>query len=428
MLNAKSLAVRISYGVAILCPCRIESVAASYNIRRPYRFLHAVAVVLIIIISHGQLYGLIMTMQCTMAYEVVPLEDFSKEFESTTELSSVSIGGQVVHVSDEFFAEAYQLLLVEPPVSLAKQYGPNGELYSGWETRRHNPTYDWCTIKLGTTGIITGFDIDTTHFDGNEAPEASVDASYEFPNEETTWKSILPKVPLGPSRRHLYKIPATGQVTYVRLRIYPDGGIARFRVYGRVMPVFPSNPVEPFDLAHIFTGGKIVATSDDHFGSSSNLLLPGRGKDMGDGWETKRSYKEDHQDWVTIKLGAPGYLSTAVIDTIHFKGNFPESCDIRGIHSQDIAPDANSDDWKIILSPVKLGPHRMHFFRLSNTCEQYTHVKVSIYPDGGIKRIRIIGTMARKYKADVTEITTQADGKHQTTPIIVEEGWEIIED
>lgn len=166
---------------------------------------------------------------------------------------------------------------------------------------------------------------------------------------------------------------------------------------------------------------------------------------MGDGWETKRSYTKDHQDWVTIKLyvllacrllsiinqffrGAPGYLSTAVIDTIHFKGNFPESCDIRGTNSQDIAPDANSDDWKIILSPVKLGPHRMHFFRLSSPCEQYTHVKVSIYPDGGIKRIRIIGTMAAKYGADVAEITTRADGKHQTTPIIVEEGWEVIED
>ncbi|KAG2368352.1 allantoicase [Suillus spraguei] len=365
-------------------------------------------------------------MQCTMAYEVVPLEDFSKEFGSTTELSSVSIGGQVVHVSDEFFAEAYQLLLVEPPVSLAKQYGPNGELYSGWETRRHNPTYDWCTIKLGTTGIITGFDIDTTHFNGNEAPEASVDVAHEFPNEGTMWKGILPKVRLGPSRRHLYKIPATGQATYVRLKIYPDGGIARFRVYGHVAPAFPANPIEPFDLAHIFAGGKVVAASDDHFGSSSNLLLPGRGKDMGDGWETKRSYTKDHQDWVTIKLGAPGYLSTAVIDTIHFKGNFPESCDIRGIYSQDIAPDPNSNDWNMILSPAKLGPHRMHFFRLSNPCEQYTHVKVSIYPDGGIKRIRIIGTMATKYEADVTEITTQADGEHQATPIIVEEGWEII--
>lgn len=126
--------------------------------------------------------------------------------------------------------------------------------------------------------------------------------------------------------------------------------------------------------------------------------------------------------------GAPGYLSTAVIDTIHFKGNFPESCDIRGIHSQDIAPDVNSDDWKTILSPVKLGPHRMHFFQLSRTCEQYTHVKVSIYPDGGIKRIRIIGTMAMKYEADVMEITTQANGEYQTTPIVVEEGWEIIEE
>ncbi|KAG1751648.1 allantoicase [Suillus paluster] len=364
-----------------------------------------------------------------MAYEVVPLEDFSKVFGSTTELSSVSIGGQVVHVSDEFFAEAYQLLLVEPPVSLAKQYGPNGELYSGWETRRHNPTYDWCTIKLGTTGIIIGFDIDTTHFNGNEAPEASVDAAYEFPIEGAAvrvWKEILPRVRLGPSRRHIYKIPATGQATYVRLRIYPDGGIARFRVYGRIMPVFPASPVEPFDLAHIFAGGKVVATSDDHFGSSSNLLLPGRGKDMGDGWETKRSYAKNHQDWVTIKLGAPGYLSTAVIDTIHFKGNFPESCDIWGICSQENVPGANSDGWKIILSPVKLGPHRLHFFQLSDPRERYTHVKISIYPDGGMKRIRIIGTLA-KSEADATESTTEDDGNHPTTPIIVEEGWEIIE-
>jgi allantoicase len=228
------------------------------------------------------------------------------------------------------------------------------------------------------------------------------------------------------------------------------------------MPVFPANPIEPLDLAHIFTGGKVVATSDDHFGSSSNLLLPGRGQfDAGISNKLHLSYRPQGKIWemdgkpkeamkritrtgslsncmflLVCRLlsdihsfrGAPGYLSTAVIDTIHFKGNFPESCDIRGIYSQDIAPDANSDDWKIILSPVKLGPHRMHFFRLSSPCEQYTHVKVSIYPDGGIKRIRIIGTMATKYEADVAEITTQADGKHQTTLIVVEEGWEIIED
>lgn len=153
---------------------------------------------------------------------------------------------------------------------------------------------------------------------------------------------------------------------------------------------------------------------------------------MGDGWETKRSFAKDHQDWVIIKLyvsyvfhsvrisstlkrGVPGYLATAVIDTIHFKGNFPESCDIQGIYSQGTEPDA-SDHWKMILPPVKLGPNRMHFFQLNNPCEQYTHVKVSIYPDGGIKRIRIIGTLA-------TETTAQEDRKN----IIVEEGWEILE-
>lgn len=98
---------------------------------------------------------------------------------------------------------------------------------------------------------------------------------------------------------------------------------ARFRVYGLVSPVFPTSLDVQLDLAHVFSGGRVVFTSDQHFGVGSNLILPGRGeqplspetkqktyayclgKDMGDGWETKRSRQKGHKDWVIIKLYVP---------------------------------------------------------------------------------------------------------------------------
>ncbi|KAG1809352.1 galactose-binding domain-like protein [Suillus subaureus] len=329
-----------------------------------------------------------------MAYESIPLEAFHETFKSNTELSSVALGGKVVTVSDEFFAEAFHLLEVEPAPSLKGQFGPNGALYSGWETRRHNPSYDWCVIKLGTLGTIVGFDIDTTHFNGNEAPEVSVDGIIDSSLDEhdvnnAKWTEILPRVPLGPSQRHLFKIAETEQVKFVKLNMYPDGGIARFRVYGNVAPVQPDGPQEVFDLAHVFAGGRVTFMSDQHFGVGANLILPGRGKDMGDGWETKRSRQKGHKDWVIIKLQVTK-TSQIEIDTAHFKGNFPETCELHALCSEDEVPDSDAADWTQILSPVKLGPHRRHFFALeADVSIAYTHVKLTIYPDGGIKRVRV---------------------------------------
>ncbi|KAJ7497479.1 allantoicase [Mycena latifolia] len=339
-----------------------------------------------------------------MAVKRVPLDAFAQEFSSTTELSSVALGGCVVSVSDDFFAEAFHLLLVEPAPSLKGQFGPKGALFSGWESRRHNPTYDWCIIQLGTSGFISGFDIDTSHFNGNEAPHVSVDilsglASDAPGNEDPRWVEVLPKEAMLPNSRHLFRVPDTPGVNFVKLNMYPDGGIARFRVYGHVHPVHPQDETEAFDLAHVFAGGRVEFTSDQHFGVGSNLILPGRGKDMGDGWETKRSREKGHKDWAIMKLGAPGALEQVEIDTAHFKGNFPESCEM---HALSIPGDVDwtstkgeNYEWTLILPRTKLGPHRQHYFQLENVQGKlYTHVKVTIHPDGGIKRIRIIGTKA----------------------------------
>ncbi|EIW63327.1 allantoicase [Trametes versicolor FP-101664 SS1] len=334
-----------------------------------------------------------------MSYTQIPLEKFQETFSTAIELSSVALGGEIVSVSDEFFAEAFHLLQVEPAPSLKGQFGPKGALFSGWESRRHNPTYDWCIIKLGTTGSINGFDVDTSHFNGNEAPQVSIDVLYSAadapaPNVvDPRWKELLPKVNLGPSSRHLFTVPPSEGVNYVKLNMYPDGGIARFRVYGLVAPIFPSDTSAVFDLAHVFSGGRVVYTSDQHFGVGSNLILPGRGKDMGDGWETKRSRAKGHKDWAIIKLGDAGFLSQVEIDTAHFKGNFPESCELHALHSDDLVPSNDPEDsWSLILPRTKLGPHRRHFLQLEDASGRaYTHVKITIYPDGGIKRVRVLG-------------------------------------
>ncbi|KAI0268773.1 allantoicase [Gloeopeniophorella convolvens] len=362
-------------------------------------------------------------------------------FATTIELSSVALGGAVVSVSDEFFAEAFHLLLVQPAQSLKGQFGPNGALYDGWESRRHNPAHDWAIIKLGTTGTVVGFDIDTTHFNGNEGPEASVDALLIAEGEEAPtaddarWTEILPKVSLGPTSSHLFKIPETQAINYVKLNMYPDGGIARFRVYGNVVPIHPKSPGEVFDLGHVFAGGKVVFTSDQHFGVGSNLTLPGRGEDMSDGWETKRSRQPAHKDWVIIKLGAAGHLSHVAIDTANFKGNFPQYCELHAINSDsDIpphtashappptcypasekdAPCADEDKWALVLPQVYLGPHREHFFQVDSAGKGvFTHVRLTIYPDGGVKRVRVFGS---KEPSPGNESLTQSFEKSEEDP------------
>ncbi|KAF5393234.1 hypothetical protein D9757_000742 [Collybiopsis confluens] len=334
-----------------------------------------------------------------MSFEQLSLENDT--FSRCTELSCAALGGRVLSVSDEFFAEAFHLLLVEPAPSLKGQFGPNGALYSGWETRRHNPTYDWCIIKLGASGTITGFDIDTTHFNGNEAPQVSVEAIYEPLSSDPIstdprWIEILPRVKIGPSSRHLFTIPHAPSATFVKLNMFPDGGIARFRVYGHVKPIIPEDPAELFDMAHVFAGGRVELVSDQHFGVGSNLILPGRGKDMGDGWETKRSRHPGHKDWVIIKLAAPGRLEQVELDTAHFKGNFPESCEIHALSSEDNywpAERSENEDWT-----------------LDNVEEAiFTHIKLTIYPDGGLKRVRMVGRRSATGVASVPDAPSVAE-------------------
>ncbi|CAG8591150.1 10859_t:CDS:2 [Racocetra fulgida] len=190
-------------------------------------------------------------------------------------------------------------------------------------------------------GKVTGFDIDTAHFTGNHAPFASVEACYSPKSDpkhgdDTEWSEILEKVSLDPSSQHFFSIQPSRTFTHVRLNIYPDGGVARFRVYGIVSVQWPQDLSSLTDLAYLGNGGKSIACSDQYFAKVDNLLLPGRGTDMSDGWETKRSREKDHCDWAIIMLGAPGFLEHAEIDTAFFIGNYPQSVSLEACYSDSV--------------------------------------------------------------------------------------------
>jgi allantoicase len=243
-------------------------------------------------------------------------------------------------------------------------------------------------------------DIDTNHFVGNFPSQASVDAcrvptftALDEIMDEVEWTEILSRVKIQGDSQNRFAIHYEESLTHIRLNIYPDGGVARFRVYG--------NPEDSADDSSSFTdaaasenGGETLACSDMHFGHMENLIKPGIGTGMSDGWETKRRRSPGY-DWVILKLGLPCIVERIVVDTLHFKGNFPDSCSLEGCFEPDTDRDAiliNTIDWKELLPVSKLSGNQENIFSIAlNQTEPRTHIRFNIYPDGGVNRLRTIG-------------------------------------
>ncbi|KAI1167332.1 hypothetical protein F5B18DRAFT_659341 [Nemania serpens] len=329
-------------------------------------------------------------------------EDIDQTFRSSCiDLISGALGGKVLGFSDEWFAEASNLLTPTAPIRQLGKMVYTGAWYDGWETRRHNPTpFDWVVIRLGVvSGTVEGVEVDTAFFSGNHAPAISVEGCISSDDEEVlswkgekgSWETILGIEECGPSQRFGWKLekPTAKRYTHVRLNMYPDGGIARFRLFGHAVPVFPDDEEAVFDLAAAQNGAVAVSCSDQHFGTKDNLILPGRGKDMGDGWETARSRNKGHVDWAIIRLGAPALIQSFVIDTAFFRGNFPQSAKLDAIEWEgDGEPGADAQGWVEVLEPSKCGPDQEHAFDCKIPDKPFTHVKLTIIPDGGVKRLR----------------------------------------
>jgi allantoicase len=316
-------------------------------------------------------------------------------FRAWIRLEQPRLGTRVTFASDEFFAAKERLIQPADPVFIEDKYDDHGKWMDGWESRRRRtPGHDFCIIRLGVPGVIHGVDIDTSHFTGNFPPQASIDACVSDDDEpDAGWTAIVPRTDLAGDQHHFVEVEDSNTWTHLRLNIYPDGGIARLRIYGEVRADAGSGGV--IDLFALKNGGRALAASDEHYGSMHNLNLPGRGVNMGDGWETARR-RGPGNDWVVAALGRPGVVDRVEVDTAHFKGNYPDRVSVEAalFDSHDEArPD--SERWQTLLPEAKLAMDQQHYFEAELVdLGPVSHVRMSIYPDGGVSRLRIFGRVA----------------------------------
>ena len=323
----------------------------------------------------------------------------NNETQTLVNLASPKMGTKIISVSDEFFGEAKRMLNDKEPIFIEDKYDAHGKWMDGWESkRRRDGGNDWAIIKLGSPGVISTVEVDTSFFTGNFPPFFSLDGtnSKEIPTNDTDWVSLITKSSLIGDQKNNFNIESNMTVNYVRLQIFPDGGIARLRLFGKVKYDWSKfNSSELIELSSLNLGGSIITFNNAHYGDVSALLSEGRGKTMGDGWETRRR-REPGNDWIIIKLAKKAVVKNIEIDTAHFKGNFPDQASIQVISTSEIINVENiikdSEKWDFILEKTKLKADSIHKFSLDlNSQKEATHVRLNIYPDGGVSRLRIFG-------------------------------------
>ncbi len=314
------------------------------------------------------------------------------------DLAHPRLGSKIVFKTDEFFAPAKRIINPAPPVFKEGIFDKHGKWMDGWETRRKRiKGHDYLILKFGKPGKISKVDIDTSYFSGNHPTKISLEACLnksKMPKKNCKWIKILNKKTTKANKHHFFKIKNKSIFSHIKLNIYPDGGVARLRVYGSLV-IKKNFGKKIVNLTSVLNGASIIACNNEHFGRAENILAPGIGKNMGDGWETRRS-RGKNSDWLILKCAAVGKINNIQIDTHHFKGNFPDMCSLQGTYlNKKLSSEAivnKSKKWKLLLNKVKLYANKKHNFENKLMRKnKINYIRINIYPDGGISRIRILG-------------------------------------
>jgi len=314
------------------------------------------------------------------------------------DLAQSRLGSKIVYKTDEFFAPAKRIINSWPPVFKEGVFDKHGKWMDGWETRRkRSKGYDYLILKLGKPGKIYKVDIDTSYFSGNHPTKVSMQACFSkknIPNKNSKWTTILKKKSTKANSHHFFNIKNKSIFSHIKLNIFPDGGVARLRVYGTIENKKKFGK-KILNLTSLLNGATPIVCNNEHFGRAENILAPGIGKNMGDGWETRRSRGKNF-DWLIIKCATAGRVSKIQIDTHHFKGNYPDKCSLQAAYINSKISNKSivnsSKKWKLLLNKVKLNAHKKHNFQnklMKN--KKVNYVRINIFPDGGISRIRMFG-------------------------------------
>ncbi|MEU2147118.1 MULTISPECIES: allantoicase [Streptomyces albovinaceus subgroup] len=335
-------------------------------------------------------------------------------FTELVDLADRRLGAGVIAANDEFFAERENLLIRERAVFDPEHFGHKGKIMDGWETRRRRGAdadhpfpapedHDWAIVRLGAPGIIRGLVVDTAHFRGNYPQRVSVQATSvegapgpeQLLADDVKWEEILPPTPVRGHAANAFEITSGRRYTHIRLCQHPDGGIARLRVHGEVVP----DPawlaaLGTVDLISVLNGGTYEDASDRFYSSPTQIILPGISRKMDDGWENRRRRVRDTNDWVRFRLPAQGAVRAIEIDTAYLKGNSAGWIALQGRNG-------DTGEWFEILPRTRLQPDTLHRFVLRAQAV-VTHVRLDAFPDGGVARMRLHGTLTESGAAELT--------------------------
>jgi len=312
------------------------------------------------------------------------------------DLAQPRLGTKIIYKTDDFFASAKRIISPTIPIFKEDVFDKNGKWMDGWESKRkRTPGHDYIILKLGKPGSISKIDVDTSYFNGNQPAMISVEGAYSHLNKinKLKWISILTKKKTKANSHHFFSVKKKKIFTHIKFNIFPDGGVARLRLYGSIgkSEKFKNKKI---NLASLLEGASVIACNNEHFGKAENILAPGKAKNMGDGWETRRRRNKGN-DWLILNCIAGSFIDKIEISTHHFKGNFPSHCSLQAAYllsksSKQIVKSSNK--WKYLLKNTRLMPNKTHLFKNSlMKTEKVNHIRINIFPDGGISRFRIFG-------------------------------------
>ena len=313
------------------------------------------------------------------------------------DLAQPRLGTKVIYKTDDFFASANRIISPTEPVFKVGVFDKHGKWMDGWESRRKRTAgHDFIIIKLGKPGTIKKVDVDTSHFNGNQPAMVLIEGANSNSNKinQLKWQPLLSKKKTKANSHHYFTVNSNKVFTHIKFNIFPDGGVARLRLYGSIAK---SNKLKnkKINLASLLDGSSVIACNNEHFGKAENILAPGKAKNMGDGWETRRRRGKGF-DWLILNSLDGKEIDKIEISTHHFKGNFPSHCSLQAAYlpnsknSKQIVKSSNN--WKYLLKDAKLSANKVHVFK-NNLMkkDKINFIKINIFPDGGISRFRIYG-------------------------------------
>jgi allantoicase len=314
------------------------------------------------------------------------------------DLAQPRLGSKVIFKTDDFFASANRIIDPSPAVFKEGLFDKNGKWMDGWESRRKRTSgHDFLIIKLGKPGSINNVDVDTSHFNGNQPSMISLEGCYSKSRniKDLKWKTLIGKKKLKPNNHHIFNTSSKTVFTHIKLNIFPDGGVARLRLYGSLSKENSKFGNKTINLASLLNGASVIACNNEHFGKAENILAPGKAKNMGDGWETRRR-RDKGFDWLILNPINGKKIDKIEISTHHFKGNFPSHCSLQAAFVPNKKSSSSivksSVKWKFLLHKVNLSANKTHIFKnILMKNDKINFIKINIFPDGGISRFRIFG-------------------------------------